>query len=98
MLYWPYMTKFRREKIAYPPAKKVPGGKGRRNFEKRLRGAISPRCNHLIEAHSRPERCGTYVIEVTEFDFEVGSNLRGHLAPPEDTFSIKYANRYWRLR
>ena len=56
-------------------------------------GAISTRCNHLIEAYSRPERCGTYVIEVTEFDFEVGSNLRGHMDPPEDTSSIKYAIR-----
>ena len=34
----PHMTKVRREELAYPPAKKVPGDKGRRTFDYRRAG------------------------------------------------------------
>ena len=71
--------------------------RGGRNFYQRaaLRarwsgGAICTRCNQLIEAHSRPERCGTYVIEVTEFNFDVKNDLRGHLASEDISSDMRY--------
>ena len=37
------------------------------------------RWNHLRKAFTGQRSIGTWVIEVTEFNFEVGLDLRGHL-------------------
>ena len=51
------------------------------------------RCNHLKEAFTGQRSIGTLVIEVTEFNFEVSLDLRGHLEATMASEATKMAVR-----
>ena len=51
------------------------------------------RVNHLEEAFAGQRSMGTWVIEVTEFNFEVGLDLRGLLEATKASEATKMAVR-----